>query len=494
MKKHLLVCAFIFMLPRPVMASEAETFEALVRAKEWRAAGLMMFDRAGQLSTSDLVTSEMVEAGYYPEALARADSQSGGAKAYSLLLIARHADELSHPQRLELLARAEQDATGLKNLWVSSAISAAYLALGSEVDAQRVVTSIMAIPDVNAQEYRELAEAFERLPPGVNVGPWFTDQLSARLEFVKPGFNTAFAFQKVSLLYYRGGDTVKARSTLLKGLENVIYIRDRRGRQTANNALARTALEFGDIGLAKQYGEPRALIAAFALYAARTGNTQRALDILPSLGANLYVDHRDGTIRGIIREAIGRGDLVTAKTFIKLVSPTASRPPALYWLQIAEIARSKRRASEAEAATRIALEPYLQGPAVGPGSYHFPDLYLMAVMLMASGEVEKARVLSDHFDPMIDAIKPKMPMKYIEPRSLAASLCGKLRDFDCSAREIMAAYEALRQDMSHSVTASSPKSGYAMASDYIKVGSALGAIAISSASKPGANGERNIGR
>lgn len=113
---------------------------------------------------------------------------------------------------------------------------------------------------------------------------------------------------------------------------------------------------------------------------------------------------------------------------------------------------------------------------------------------MASGEVDKAKQLSDRFDLVIDTIRPELPAKYIKPRSLAAALCATLNDFDCSAREIMAAHVALQHYISQSNSAASPPSEYDMASNYIILGSALGTIALSANRHSAERGERHLGR
>lgn len=487
MRKRFFICTLILIFTRSVMAGESEKFEALIHAKKWRAAGLLMFDRAAELYPNSIPIAEMIKTGYSHEALARTEYLSGGNKAYILLQIARDSIELSYSTRLELLGRAEQEATEVLYTWVKSAISAAYLALGAEADARRVFTSIMSTPGVGVRDYRNLAESFERLASDVKIGPWVSDPLLAQLDLTEPGFNTAFAYQSVSLLYYRGGDLANARSALSRGLNTVKHIREGSSRRTARHALARTALEFGDISLARQYGESGALIADFALHAARTGNTQRALEILPDLGATLYVDHRGSAIDRIVQEALNRRDVVTAKTFIKLRPAHAYGTSALYWLQLAEIERSDHHTSEADAAIHIALAPYLEDQPHPLGKSDFSGLYRVAMGLMARGEADKAKLLSDRFALMIDAISIKIPKNYIKPRSLAAALCGRLKDFECSAREIMAAYDTLQLHISQLSNAGSPPSGYDMAVDYVILASALGTIALSSNSNSDAS-------
>lgn len=167
---------------------------------------------------------------------------------------------------------------------------------------------------------------------------------------------------------------------------------------------------------------------------------------------------------------------------------------ALYWLQVAEIERSELHSSDAEAATQRALEPFLRDPPDTLAVMNFFNLYQIAMKLMASGEADKAKRLSDRFDLMIDAIRPEIPAEYIEPRSLAAALCAKLNDFDCSAREITAAYFALQQHISQSSTAALPPSSYDMASDYIVLGHALGTMALLAKSPSAEKGERTLGR
>uniref|UniRef100_UPI003CE6E7CB hypothetical protein n=1 Tax=unclassified Pseudomonas TaxID=196821 RepID=UPI003CE6E7CB len=128
-----------------------------------------------------------------------------------------------------------------------------------------------------------------------------------------------------------------------------------------------------------------------------------------------------------------------------------------------------------------ALAPFSEASLEKTSPHDFSLIYRLATMLMASGESDKAQLLSNRFDPFIDAIEPKLAKKYIEPRSLAADLCGKLHDFVCASREILKAHEALQQELlAVGVTAGSSSSKLSLARDYATLGRALGSISMSS--------------
>lgn len=472
MQKPLVILVLMIVMTRPGVAGERETFEALVQARDWHAAAMLMFDKGHQLSPGTGSAYAMAKAGYYPEALASIEDQSRGATADSLILIAREGLEISYVRRLGLLAKVEREATEQRNFPVIASVSAAYLAIGAESDAKRVFAAFMASPDIEASDYRRLAESFERFGSAVQIGTWVMDALSARLALIKPGYETAFAFEQVGLLYARNGDAAKAQMALLMGLDMAIRIPEQRPRSVARNALGATALKLGAFRLAKRYGEYKYLAGHFALYAARTGDIQVALDILPELSVNFYVNHKDATTRAIIREALDGGDVPTAKIFINLLSSDTS----VYWLRIAEIERAQHRMSEAAAATDTALKPYLQEPLDASLRYYFRSLYQMATMLIASGEADKAKLLAERLDPLIDAIKPKIPSNYIEPRRLAAAVCSKIRDFACSARQILAAYEAVQLKISLDGNSGQSNSAFAQAREYLELGSTLATI------------------
>lgn len=472
MQKPLVILALMTVMARSGMAADAGAFETLVQARDWHAAAMLMFDKGHLLSPGTGSSYEMAKAGYYREALASIEDQSGRATADSLILIAQEALEISYVRRLGLLAKVEREATERRNFSVIASVSAAYLAIGAESDAKRVFAAFMASPDIEASDYRRLADSFERLDSAVQIGTWVMDPLSARLALIKPGFDTAFAFEKVGLLYARNGDAAKAQMALLMGLDMAVRVPEQSPRSIARNALAATALKLGAFRLAKHYGEYRYLAGDFALYAARTGDIQVALDILPELSVNFYVDHKDGTTRAIIREALGRGDAATAKIFINLLS----RDTSVYWLRIAEIERAQHRMSEAEAATDTALKPYFQEPLDTSLRYYLRSLHQMATMLIASGEADKAKLLAERLDPLIAAIEPKIPSNYIEPRRLAAAVCSKIRDFDCSARQILAAYEAVQLKISLDANSGQSNSAFAQAREYLELGSTLATI------------------
>lgn len=482
MRRQLAFCGFLFMLMRPAFATEAEDFEALIRAKSWHAAGLMMFEKANKTSQNLSFASEMSKAGYSEEALAHAYKKAVGERAYDFLMVAQHAVALPNYKRIELLVLAEQDALGAtKNRLVLASISAAFLFFGAEIESKQSYATYMDRPNSTARDYRRLAEAFEDLDPAVRVDAWAIDPLLERLETVEPGFDTAFTFQKLSLLYFRGGNTEKALSTLERGLQVAVGIENQGTRRTAVNLLAETALVLGNVKLAEKYGDIRYLIRPLAVYAARIGDTQKALDILPTLGANLYVNHRNDAITTIIREAVDRHDLVTARRFLRELPSYLYPLSALFWLQIADIEKAAGNSRQAEAITLAALAPYSEATLEKTSPHDFSLLYRLATMLMARGEYDKAQMLSNRFDPFIEAIEPKLARSYIKPRSLAADLCGKLHDFVCASREILEAHKALQQKiLAGSVTAGLSSSNSSLASDYAALGSALGSISISS--------------
>lgn len=481
MRRQMAVCGFLFMLMRPAFATEAEDFEALISARSWHPAGLMMFEKANKTSPNRSFASEMSKADYSEEALAQAYKKPVGQRAYDFLQIAQDAIALTHSGRIELLALAERDAQGGVNRWVLGYISATYLSLGAESEARQSYATYLDRPNSTQQDYRQLAEAFEALTPAVKVDAWAIDPILERLATVEPGFDTAFTFQKLSLLYFRGGHAVKALSTLERGLQVAAGIENQGSRRTAVNSLAETALVLGNVKMAEKYGDIRYLIMPLALHAARIGDTQTALDILPKLGANLYVNYRDDAIRTIIREAVDRHDLATARRFLQELPSYLYPLSALFWLQIADIEEAAGNSRQAEAITLAALAPYSEATLEKTSPHDFPLLYRLATMLIARGESDKAQMLSNRFDPFIEAIEPKLARSYIKPRSLAADLCGKLHDFVCASREILEAHKALQQKiLAGSVTAGLSSSNSSLASDYATLGSALGSISISS--------------
>jgi len=482
MRRQMAVCGLVILLMSPAFATESEDFEALISAKSWHPAGLMMFEKANKTSPNLSFASEMSKAGYSDEALAHAYKKTVGERAYDFLLVAQNAVALPDYKRIELLVLAEQDAQGAaKNRWVLGSISAAFLSLGAEIESKQSYATYMARPNSTALDYRRLAEAFEELTPAVKVDAWAIDPILERLATVEPGFDTAFTFQKLSLLYFRGGNSEKALSTLERGLQVAVGIEDQNARRTAVNSLAETALVLGNVKLAEKYGDIRYLIMPLAVHAARIGDTQKALDILPKLGANLYVNHRNDAIRTIIREAVDRHDLVTARRFLQELPSYMYPLSALFWLQIADIEKAAGNSRQAEAITLAALAPYSETTLEKKSPHDFSLLYRLATMLMARGESDKAQMLSNRFDPFIEAIEPKLARSYIKPRSLAADLCGKLHDFVCASQEILEAHEALQQKiLAGSVTAGSSSSNYSLASDYATLGSALGSISIAS--------------
>ncbi|WP_426112052.1 hypothetical protein, partial [Pseudomonas sp. DSP3-2-2] len=393
MRRQLAVCGFVFMLMRPAFATEVEEFEIFIRAKSWYPAGLMMFDLAQKTSPNSSFASEMSKAGYSEEALAQAYKKPVGQRAYDFLQIAQDAVALQHSRRIELLALAEQDAQGGANRWVLGYISATYLSLGVESEAKQSYATYMARPNPTPLDYRQLAEAFEALAPAVKVDAWAIDPILERLATVEPGFDTAFTFQKLSLLYFRGGNAGKALSTLERGLQVAVALENQGARRTAVNLLAETALVLGNVKLAEKYGDVRYLIAPLAVNAARIGETQKALDILPKLGANLYVNHRDDAIRTIIREAVDRHDLVTARRFLQELPSYMYPLSALFWLQIADIEKAAGNSRQAEVITLAALAPFSEASLEKTSPHDFSLIYRLATMLMASGESDKAQLL-----------------------------------------------------------------------------------------------------
>ncbi len=440
-----------------------------------------MFDKSYEISPGQFNLSDVITAGYFRMALDYTEQQSDRGKVHRLLLIARDTVGLPHSKRIKLLARAEQLALNLQDRRTLSTIIAAYQMLDTEANAKQKFMTFLADPDVNSTDLRHLADSFQTLDKRISYGAWVADALSLRLATAEAEFDTVHAYRTVSLLYRRNGDPLKAKAALMRGLELVESIQDAYYKESAGNSLAKTALAYGHVKLAYQYADSRVLHSAYAAYAARTGRTQEAIDITATLGANLYVNLRIDTTRKIIDEALTRGDVATAQTFLKLLPEYMHDVAAIYWLRLADIEKTRHRVPAAEAAIDKALAPYLQGPPDASRTYNYPRLFVTATRLLANGELDKARQLSERFDFFINTLDSDRPRDFIEPYSLAATLCAHLGDFECSTRHIMAAHGALQDNNADMPADPSVDSKRSTAKHYSVLGKALGAMAIAQA-------------
>ncbi|MCC6076503.1 hypothetical protein ACFPTX_02110 [Pseudomonas sp. GCM10022188] len=451
--------------------------DELVARGQWREAALAAFSKAENADPKALeLPRSRAQVGFATEAIEAAMRLEPTFRDWAFIEIGRQAPDMAAEERMALLKRAEEAA------WLSASpplelplISARYLQLGNETEARRVYEQALQLADANPGEYRRLVETFDE-KEDLPIKPWFTEPLAERIGKMPDAFQAAFTYRALSQLQRRSGNAQAARAALVQGFKVARSI-DSGMQNVALQALGETAIETGELDLARKFGDPDRLAPAYAKQAARTGDYARAMQMISGFNANLYVDHRTSTIWAITMEAIERKDLPTARRFLAEMPEWDWRSRARGLTGIGRVERERGNLPEALKTYDAALAPYLGAPQHAISDYDIAALTDLAEELLTMGDTARAHKVSERLDGLIASIPPTRHKEIIRAEALAAELCGKLHDFHCASLRILSAYDTLLR--MEAAAAIDKRAGIRVrdsAMQWTEIGKALGSI------------------
>lgn len=428
--------------------AEENNIEKLIKERKWQAASQAIFQEAKIINPKEsTIAINQARSGFLNEAIETANAMHPITKSYLLLEIVRASPDLPIDQKKALVSQALAAARAISDInYLRSdslvKISLVYSKWNMETESKRVFNESISAAKQGLKEKgsggcRRISDALVN-EDSIFVKDWMIEELSKCIELTTDPFNKAFSYRDMAEIKFNRGDKGSAVTLLNKGFLVAKQIKAIAPRQ----AIASTAIQFGEIRLAKTYDDSKQMLPELAQYYAKQGDYNEALEIISKLGAGLYVNFSAETQSKIISEAIDRGDFKTAEFFVKRLIKCPLGTEVRLWTKFAELEAMSKGMSIAKGSYQMAanIVDHKYGATVYESEIR--SALLLAGSMFEHGMQQQAETIVQKMSGSINAIPAKSIDDRISARTMVAEQFALMGKYPDAALILLRAYQS----------------------------------------------------
>jgi tetratricopeptide (TPR) repeat protein len=331
----------VLLMQQAIAEGRSSEIDTLMAANKWRPAARDIFleARAADKQESAVIVGQ-AKGGFINDALDTISGTHPYDWSWHFLSLAQNAAAISPEKRNELVQRSLEAARNEARGDYVRSYSLIKIALyhsksGADGEARAIFAEALAAAEKGLTEkgsggFGNITRAMKDEAPDA-VRDWMLAPLKVSLGKTFEAEPQAFSCIDMVSVAGRLGKPEQA-SPFIECAKTAIGRANKSLQRTAaNERLADAAQDFGlnySGTTVSPYGE--------AIREARSGNAKKSYDIVTSLSANLYVDHKIGAYGAVLSDAIKRNDLKTAHFFAEHALRKGVSQEVEVWQKIAE--------------------------------------------------------------------------------------------------------------------------------------------------------------
>lgn len=355
---------FLCCVNAAVLADPTPDPLAAIRAAHWHeATHAILLEARGVIPIEYSLPRQLAQAGFASDAIESARMLCHACQPDAFVDIVATSATMPIKQKEAILneALAKLGASALQpavRSGILARIALQYANWGSEAEAHLIfdeaLSSAVADP-ASSTGYQYIASSLNHAGTD-DIPDWMVSSLGSAIEPSRSRDDVALAYRDLAELRFRQKKPESEIDFMEKSLTACAAMANFSQAEAIRASVGRLAFDSDQAAFAQQRIPSSLTISAKAVYEARKGNRDAALQYLSKLhGPTLYVDPRGETLRDIIRDASNRGDFSSAKFFAGHVDPQMTGMRIGMWTIIAKAEWLKGESDASQSDFRKAL-------------------------------------------------------------------------------------------------------------------------------------------